>query len=113
MKLSSVLWLSLFLVLFNLHKGTSSPREEAQRKETRFGLLLLLAVVDIFSCPHKTHPQLHGEQAGKKPTERLPPEDQVCAGGFWLLSTPNTQLRMPSRQSGVEVRNSGKKLENF
>lgn len=100
-------------MLLTLHKGTSSPREEAQRKETGFGHLLLLTVMDIFPCPHKSHSQMHGEQAGKKPTERLPPEDQVCAGVFWLVSTPHTQLRMPSHQSGVEVGSSGKKLENF
>lgn len=100
-------------MLFTLHKGTPFLREEAQRKETGFGLLLLLMAMDIFPCPHKSHSQKHGEQDGKKPTERLPPEDQVCGGGFWLVSTPHTQLRMPSHQSGVEVGSSEKKLENF
>lgn len=79
----------------NLDNGTFSPREEAQMLD--LVSFLLLAVVDIFPYPPpKTHTQLHGEQADKELTEMLLPEGQMYADGFWLLSKPNTQLRMPT-----------------
>lgn len=87
-------------MIFNLNKGTFSPREEAQRKATGFGLFSALGGGRHFPMSPTS---LHGEQAGKKLTERLLQEGQVCAESFWLLSKPSTQLRMLSHQSGVEV----------
>lgn len=71
-------------------------------------------MVDIFPYSTQDAPPVHGEQADKELTERLLPESQVYAGGFWLtkLSTQLRVHRVPVWGRGEELEEARKFSES-